>query len=376
VIPDIEEEEERLLATLAASSQSTIARINYRFSPDLTWPTPLHDVLTGYDWIFENLLLDRPPLARLGVCGELVGGSLATSLALTECQVGESRIVAAAVNNPIADWVFPDDLPVVEPAKLPEPNAPEETSFPADQDIMTWWAQQDANEDQETPAKPGKQRKKKAAKPTAWELNSDNKIIPSLTLSGERDVLFTKPVHYFDRFASPIHFFRSPNGKLIYPESDDIFASSSPSDRPRDSLDIETQMNINHFQAFDAADDTPPVPTLVRCRAYARIYPPSESNLILPQWHINTGSQSPLLDQTSELAKLIKRSIARYSLRSRTARTMWHDPAEKEKYEAYAEEAVQLHTSEGLGLWTMSDGLNPSSQIENVGLWMKHCLAP
>lgn len=96
---------------LRETAAATIARINYRASSEFQFPTPFHDVLFGWDWIRENLLLDkfdRSYLARLGVCGELIGGSLATMLALTECRIGESRIAAAAVNNPIADWVFRD----------------------------------------------------------------------------------------------------------------------------------------------------------------------------------------------------------------------------------------------------------------------------
>jgi acetyl esterase/lipase len=139
VVPKREDEEHRVITTLRDSAGVTVARINYRASPDHQYPTPFHDMLFGWDWIRENLLVDefkRPYLARLGVCGELIGGSLATMLALTECRLGESRIAAAAVNNPIVDWVFPDELPVVDPSELPEPMAPDETAFPADEDIM------------------------------------------------------------------------------------------------------------------------------------------------------------------------------------------------------------------------------------------------
>jgi acetyl esterase/lipase len=373
VIPETSEEQEDVLAALAASSGSTIASINYRFSPQYPWPNPLHDVLHGYDWVLENLLPERPALARIGVCGELVGGSLATTLALTECELGKSRIVAAAVNNPIADWVFPDDLPVGEPSQLPEPNAPEETSFPAGEDLMTWWSQQDAQQEQD--ASPKKSKKPpKPPPPTAWTSNSDNPVIPTLTLSGERDVLFRRLEHCFDRFASPIHFFRSPHGKLIYPQSDDVFASSSPTDLPRDPLDVESRMDLDHYESFSDKDGSPEVPTLVRCRAYARIYPSSSSNLSLPQWRVTAGTHSPLLDQARELSKMLRRGIARQTLRSRTSRVLWSDPNEKAKYEAYAESQVHLSSPEGVGLWTLPENQAWNTRLEQTGTWMRNIL--
>ncbi|KAF2788784.1 alpha/beta-hydrolase [Melanomma pulvis-pyrius CBS 109.77] len=382
VLPDYSDEEGRVISALAASTGATIARINYRASLEHQFPTPYHDVLFGYDWILENLLehesstkARKPQPARLGICGELVGGSLATMLALTECQRGENRIVAAAVNSPIVDWVFPDDLPVLPPSELPEPFAPEETQFPADQDLMTWWTREDRQEP--TPAI--QKRQKRAPKPpppTSWQLYSDNETIPTLTLSGERDVLFRKPEDYFDRFASPIHFFRSPHGYLTYPHGEDIIASSSPSEQPKDPFDWETRMSIDHFESFDDSSTTPELPTLARCRAYARIYPPSGTSLSLPQWHITTGTQSPLLDQASELTKMVRRSIARQTLRTNTQRDLWHDPAEKAKYETYAEQRVQWNEVEGLGLWSQPDETPDwQSQIEAVGTWMGAGLA-
>lgn len=326
-------------------------------------------MLHGYDWIFQHLLHSQPPLAKLGVCGELAGGSLATTLALTECQVGQSRIVAAAVNNPIADWIFPDDLPVPEKETLPEPHSPEETSMPADHDMMTWWAQKELEEQEEKAAKP--KRKATPPKPTAWVANSDNPIIPTLSLSGERDVLFSNPEHLFDRFASPIHFFRSPHGMFIKPQSDDIHASSPPPGmNPQDPLDWESQMALNHFSALNEKEKPPEIPTLVRCRSYARVHPPAGSALALPQFHITSGSASPLLGQAEELTKFLRRSIARQALRGKTARGMWQDKDEKEKYERWAKERVRFEQVEGIGLWTVSEDVKWEDRVEGVGEWM------
>jgi acetyl esterase/lipase len=387
VLPDHAEEEERIISTLAASSGATIARISYRASTSHQFPAPVHDVLLGYDWVKENLLQDgssRPKLARMGVCGQLMGGSLAVTLALTECRNAETRIGAAAVNNPIADWVFPDDLPAVPASELHEPFRPEETAFPADEDPMSpdlstkEVAAIDiiGNEAATHSTRKHPKRVPKPPPPTAWQLHGDNTIIPTCQLSAERDMLFRIPEHYFDRFASPIHFFRSPHGILISPEDDDKFASEQP-DVP---LDFETQLDIDHFVELHKsaqATSAPELPTLARCRAYARIYPPAGPNLVLPVWHITTGSTSPLLDQGTELTKMIKRSIARQTLKRRAGRSRWHDATEKQYYEEYADSRVQVDPVDGIGLWTQQDGRSDwKAQVERVGAFMKQSLSP
>ncbi|KAF2732494.1 alpha/beta-hydrolase [Polyplosphaeria fusca] len=370
VVPEDSDAQARIISTLAQTTGATIACINYRLSPSHQFPTPIHDVLEGYDWVAANLA--RKHLERLGVCAELVGASLATMLALTECRKGGPRIGAAAVNNPIGDWVFPDDLPHASPSELLEPDAPEETAYPANGDLMTWWAQQDDQEAIVTSRQRPKRAKKQSA-PSAWTLNSDSHFLPTLTLSGERDVLFQKAEHFFDRFASPIHFFRSPHGKLLYPQDEDTLASASPStDNAEESVDLDVHMSIDHYESLENISPGPPdMPTLVRCRSYARVYPPSSTNLDLPFFRISAGSQSPLLDQSTELAKHIKRSIMRQRLKARAGRVQWHDQEEKAMYEEVAGQMVSLELANGVGLWSQLDH-DPLSQsdVENAGRWL------
>ncbi|KAG9187104.1 hypothetical protein G6011_04975 [Alternaria panax] len=377
VVPERPDEEERVLATLQESSAATIVRINYRASHVHQYPTPCHDVLLGYDWVCEHLLIDefsRPYLARLGVCGELVGGSLATMLALTECRLGESRIGAAAVNNPIVDWVFPDELPVVQPQDLPEPQYGDETQLPADEDMAGSLAIREAVENLQNERRRSKKRTPKTPPPTSWQAYGDNTIIPAWTLSEERDILFRKPQDYFDRFASPIHFFRSPHAQLIFPLQDDIFASAQPDE----DLDPEIQMALNHYATFEDAIKVPPtIPTLSRCRAYARNYPPGGTRLSLPVWNITTGLQSPLSDTTHELAKMLRRSIARQMLKSHSGRSRWHNAAEKTQYEENAQKRIQVDSYDGVGLWTQPDAnAETKARLQKVGAWMKRRLEP
>lgn len=375
VPPNHPEAEEGIVAALQASSAATVVRINYRASSQHQFPTPFHDVLYGYDWIRENMLLDgaqRPYASRLGICGELIGGSIATMLALTECRVGESRIVAAAVNNPIVDWVFPDDLPHVSASELPEPASTEETAFPAEEDMMASFKAMKVGELSKPKAK--RKRKPKAVPLTSWQAWADSSIIPTFPLSEMRSVLFRRQEDIFDRFASPIHFFRSPHAQMILPQAVD-----SALDQPDYALDLETQMSLSHYNSFNKESPEPAKPPeLTRCRSYARVYPQAGTGKVsLPSWHITTGAESPLQDQASELSRLLRRSIARHSMKSQTGRTRAHDPTEKQYYEEYAQGRVQFDSLPEAGLWTQQLIAAKSSQhIMNVGTWMKHCLSP
>ncbi|CAI6331708.1 unnamed protein product [Periconia digitata] len=368
VIPDYHDEELRILTTLARASEAAIVRVNYRASSAHPYPTPIHDTTLAYDWIKENLVQHAPTASTMGVCGELVGASLAVTLGLTECHHHRHhRIAAVSVNNPIVDWVFPHDLPVVPVSELPEPLAPEETAFPVEEDPMSIASEAHL-------AKPSKRAAKSPPK-TTWQLHADNPTIPTVTLLAERDVLFRKPEHYFDRFASPIHMFRSPHGTLVYPnQNDDSFASQEP----QAPIDLQTQMDISHYEALDATPPPPlEPPMLIRCRAYARFYPPAGVHLDLPAWHVAAGMESPLLDQASELSKLLRRSVARAALKSTTGRARWFDDTEKARYKALANDRVQLDTLSGIGLWTeQGPGSTWESNVTDVGLWMKEQLMP
>ncbi len=372
MLPDCSDEQEQTIAVLQARGCATVARINYRASSLHPYPTPCHDVLAGWDWVRENLLRHdsgHPHLAKVGVCGELVGGSLATMLALTECRLGESRIAAAAMNNPVVDWVFPDHLPPVNPAELPEPIAPDETSLPADEDLAQSQVTLEAEEERPTRMRKQRKRTPKTPPPNAWQSHADNEVLPTVTLCGERDMLFRRPDDYFDRFASPIHFFRSPYAQLILPQSDDVSASLQPDLE----LDMESQMHLNHFSSLDSNSLVAPiVPALARCRSYARHYPPAGTNLSLPSWNVTTGLHSPLFDQANDLAKMIKRSVARHMLKSQSGRTKWFDATEKQRYEELAQQRIDFHVGQGLGLWTQQhDNPGWKADVENVASWMK-----
>lgn len=120
---------------LVEATSLPVVHINYRLSPAHLFPTSIHDVVAGYDWIVKNLLpsptsapqvdgsfrgrASSDPIpttaqqSRIGVYGTHIGGSLALSLGLTECRTPTSlaslsehpaRVVAIATQDAITDW--------------------------------------------------------------------------------------------------------------------------------------------------------------------------------------------------------------------------------------------------------------------------------
>ncbi|KAL3460982.1 hypothetical protein BJX64DRAFT_261844 [Aspergillus heterothallicus] len=164
--------------SLADTTSSTVVTINYRLGdlevPDDTpraepddnvaqlkkvtyrFPTPVHDTLTGFDWVLETLQPNR-----IGVLGSHIGGSLALMLALTEPRY----IHAVAAHEPVCDWTSLDEFC---------------TSSGAGDEL-----------NQHT-------RKKLHHAP--------KDLVPLLEA---RERFFATPERYFDSFASPILFLRS-----------------------------------------------------------------------------------------------------------------------------------------------------------------------
>ncbi|KAL4733166.1 hypothetical protein BDV11DRAFT_95420 [Aspergillus similis] len=116
------------------------------------YPTPVHDTLAGLDWVLENL---QP--RRLGVVGTHIGGSLALMLALTEPR----SIHAVAALEPVCDWTALDEYCTSS----------------------------------NTPANSRRRR------------HAPKDLVPLLEA---RERFFASHERYFDSFASPILFLRSP----------------------------------------------------------------------------------------------------------------------------------------------------------------------
>lgn len=171
-----------------------VVEILYRHGLRHQFPTPVHDTLFAFDWICAHLV-DGSRIAspRIGVAGELVGGSLAAMLALTECHASSRvpRIVAAAVNEPILDW----------------------SAFDGPDNVVP------------------KERSRKTAKTRV-----EHAVLNAPVLKGIRNELFASKATFEDQFASPLLFFRHATSHE--PDQEDVSTLSRSSDSTEQSSGI------------------------------------------------------------------------------------------------------------------------------------------
>lgn len=192
--------------TLALTAGAVVVQINYRA---LTYPQPVHDVLAGWDWVVKNVKVlqgrssfeDRG-LAEagagqsrgatssmgIGVYGKLVGGSLGVMLGLTECDAGATATATNHGSN--YSWatnktrVPLDNKEKVYVKAVVTRDAIVDWVFPPPTDTTT----------------------------SSASVSSNDSI--SSGLQHLRDSMFRAQSHpstYFDPFASPIHFLRTPS---------------------------------------------------------------------------------------------------------------------------------------------------------------------
>ncbi|TKA83033.1 hypothetical protein B0A55_00843 [Friedmanniomyces simplex] len=306
-----------------------IVQLNYRLGPSHPYPTPIHDVLRGYDWVKEHLLPKRI-IARLGrservgkvaVCGELLGGGLAAMLALTECRAGQPGIVAAALSNPIVDWV-------------------------------------DLEDDGITVGKTGR-------------TNTAPSAAAALTtqLHGLRGKVFRKPEHYFDPFASPMLFLRSPGGAI----------PPAPPEIPVDDMGHLTQLDredFRHVSEQSPEDMTPQKRT-------AKRYPSPLLGLRLPAFHLQAGQSSPLLcSQTEEFTQRLRQAHVRQAGEADFGRKVLEedeldemDGGERREVvqrELEARKRAQLSVSRDSGLW--DDSVAGRARVAEMARWVGEAL--
>ncbi|EME49698.1 hypothetical protein DOTSEDRAFT_164304 [Dothistroma septosporum NZE10] len=304
------------ISALQSAVNAHIVRINYRAGDKAYFPTPVHDVIAGYDWVVSNLLPKRAitrvgrseHVGRIAVCGELIGGGLATTLALTECRIGEPGIVAAAVNNPITDWVELDEI----------------TRNPtiADQEL---------------------------------ELE---------TLLNHRDALFRKPEHFHDPFASPMLFFRSAGTEVpehIEGEAIDEMEELSRLERVeylREHGTIADMANLESLKTNMLG---------TKRRKATRRYPSRAVGLRLPAFRVTSGNGSVLSKSTTELAAQLQKSYDR-QIDSGVLRNVF-----AVSKASPSDGMLQHEQHDGLGPW---DGTESGRRrMQQVGEWLAHKLA-
>ena len=331
----INDMDEATLNALVASTTLPVARINYRAGiPAHPFPVPLHDVLAGYERVVADLSSaagrdgsgqpkPRAPL-RVGVCGQLFGGTLATALALTENRRWTARnmpasiVTAAAVSNPVVDWTVPER------------------------------AAEDAEKRRASPKAASRWKR------TSWELFAGSEELPVASLVALRRRLFGGPDAYMDAFASPVHFFRAP-------------AVDAPRDWPKNGAPRQ--------QPEQAA----PAPGQAARRKARRIFPPSASDLELPALRVTAGAESVLHTQCAELVRRVGESRVRACLVA-LGMNAGTKVAENDECPVLREAARQarekyvLRTVPGTGLWGVKDDTAWEDDVVGAGRWFEDVL--
>jgi acetyl esterase/lipase len=333
--------DDAIISALSASSNSTIVRVNYRAGQLAPFPTAIHDVLAGYDWL-ANYLADedetdgRSTERRIGVCGQLLGGGLASSLALTECRLGQPSIVAAAVNNPITDWVLPDREQLE--AELSD----------SDSEI------QEEVGDRESDIALGRKKKRSKTKTPAessWQQFQHSDILSASAFKKARNDIFTSENAYFDNFASPIHWFRTPG--------------------------IEVAENLKNLSIDD---EDPPIPQLLR--KYRLNFPPTGSGLELPHVRMSTGEESILKTSNEEfLSRLNMAEVTTYLRARKIKYAKYSSLVQDDKEEVdficdIADKKFPINTLPGVGIWGLGREEIWRPDIEGAGRWLRNLMLP
>ena len=221
-------------------------------------------------------------------------------LALTECHATKQGITAAGIGNPIADWTLISfEGQNSHPFHTPSAQNPDtimkrlntSTAFPTFDGIPT-----------------------------------------SESLLSLRDSIFPKAENYFDPFASPSLFFRTPTFDL-----------------PAYSATLPYDASTQKFQ--ESEDDISP--TLVKNRRSHRKYPPLSSDLRLPNIRIEVGNgkDNILKQQGLEFVDLLRRSV-----------DLWESEEFQGLREKDGKNRVELIKRPKSGLWG-------NKEILEIGTW-------
>lgn len=156
-----------------------------------------------------------------------------------------------------------------------------------------------------------------------------------------RSKIFRKPESFFDPFASPLLFFRTPSSDL-------------PSDEPLEE---------------PPPDGTPPAEWIRKRRVYRR-HPPTDSGLKLPRVRVETGIDNILAEQGRELVEAWRRSLG---LNGRSGGgKRWegferiHGIGRKEGLNLEEMQKAELMEVDGLGMWTEDDLLRAGEWFGDV----------
>lgn len=264
-------------------------------------------------------------------------------LALTECRQGVPHIAAAAVNEPIVDWVFP------------------ESAEQQDDDDLLEDALLHTNSR-------GRGKRGRKGIPS-FITHGDGTDITASGLLQSRKLLFRKQADMLDPFASPTLFFRSPGIETpldSFSEHLDEFEQLALLEREdfhRQQLKLSAMSNVGTDSGNETTNTGDLREDQAKSRKWNRRYPRIGSGLQLPNFRVSHGQDSPLLDQGAELVTLMRRSL----LRSGPSTL---DQDEHLTAVSEAEQRMQLSVNQDTALWSTGQ----TCDLEAIGEWFQDIL--
>ncbi|ESZ92430.1 hypothetical protein SBOR_7189 [Sclerotinia borealis F-4128] len=393
--------------------------ISFRNQNSHAFPIPLHDTLQAYTWLLTRYLpsISSEPKPLVGVpsyfptnpnptptqrplliYGSYLGGSLATSLALTESFVSSQlpfKIHSLIVHNGIFDWtpISTTSGPSIYPSKSSNSASPN---------------------------------------PSLHRLSTSELYLRSPwttpTLHALKSRLFPSPSQTFDPFASPLLFFRRagievpnrwpippPPSSSPSPSSSPPFSSSPHASSTQTPTSSEPGNDFIDFDDFSPYLDSPPPDfwedhqfvfeadekhphkRLQESRKSNLIFPPPKSTLQIPRSLFTysssaTPSSSPspsssshsrknkdeirepeddiFATQAQEIAQVMRRSIQMHELRERI---MWDEDCDAKEIAGERVQSMEIGDEAGDGVGDGEGWEGPREKvvrgwIENGGL--------
>ena len=131
-------------------------------------------------------------------------------------------------------------------------------------------------------------------KSNGFQRGAKSDFLSANDLCDIRDTYFSKPEHYFDPFASPLLFFRTPGCEIP---------------------DTNVRLTEHNLLNGGLEDENVLSPT-VKKRRSARKYPPMGSNLLLPWTRMDVGKDCVLKDQAMDIIEMMRKSFRRSEVES------------------------------------------------------------